>query len=144
MREVRPLPRRGQAHEDSVVESELKRWGLWCGLQYAAEGYAPSSTIAQILSGRADRPGHRVLCIDPPEHFWEKNRRVLMLRRELYEVLVARYCVPLKRDGQLYRVSELAGFLGIAPETYLFRIAQAKRGYKRLLFPDLALSGVAC
>lgn len=132
--------------EDSVVDSDLRRWGFWCGLQYAADGHSPINTLKQILSGRGNNPEHKILVIDPPERvrFWEKNARVLMLRREYYEALVAYYCLPMKKDGHPYRASELGEFLGIKPEAYLDRLARGRRGYKSLLFPDLVLSRAAC
>lgn len=123
------------------MESDLRRWGLWTGIQYAAEGYSPTSTLSQIFSGRSERPGHRILCVDPPAHskFWEINRSVLLLRRELWEVLVARYALPVKPTGQPYYISELAGFLSVSPNAFVDRLSGAKRGYKRILFGDLAL-----
>jgi len=127
----------GRSLEDSVVNSELSRWGFWCGLQYAAEGYSPTNTLSQIFCGRSGRPGHKILCIDPPERtkFWQINARILMLRRELYEALVARYCLPMKATGHPYYPSELAEFLGIDPHVYAHRLALARRAYKGILFP---------
>jgi hypothetical protein len=136
-----------RSHEDSVVEYELRRWGYWAGIQYAAEGYAPMNTLSQILSGRSERPGHRILCIDPPTRtrFWEINARVLMLKRELYEVLVARYCLPMKQDGQPYRTTEVAPFLGISPPLFADRLMRARLGYKRMIFPEIVeLRRAAC
>jgi hypothetical protein len=132
--------------EDSVVNSELSRWGFWCGLQYAADGYSPTSTLSQIFCGRSERPGHRILVIDPPERskFWQINARILMLRRELYEVLVARYCLPVKSTGHPYYPSELATFLGITAHVYAERLALARRTYQGILFPDLVLINAAC
>ena len=125
------------SHEDSVVESECKRWGFYLGRQYAADGYSPSSTLAQIYSGRSDNPQHRILCTDPPPIFWEINARVLMLRREYYEVLVARYALPCKADGQPYRTTEVAPLLGITAEVFADRLYLARKGYKRMIFPEL-------
>lgn len=137
---------RGRTYEDQVTQGELSRWGFWCGIQYAAEGYSPINTLKLIFSGRANNPGHRILCVDPPKRsrFWEINANVLMMRREFYEVLVARYALPMKDTGQPYYVSEIAGFLGITPELYLERLARATRGYKGIIFPDLALTAAAC
>lgn len=139
---------RGRSHEDSVVESELRRWGIWTGIQYAAEGYSPMSTLTQILSSKTNKSGHKILCVDPPERsrFWEIHPRVLSLRpqRELYEVLVARYALPRRDDGREFYISELAGFLGITVDSFVERLARAKRGYKVQLFPDLVLSAAVC
>lgn len=127
------------SQEESAVEHELKRWGWWLGIQYAADGYSPTSTLAQLLSGRGSRIGHRILCKDPPasSKFWEYNRTVLKLRRELYEVLVARYAVPCRYDtGQPYRAVELAEFLGLPLHVYVDRLAEARAAYRRLIFPE--------
>ena len=130
--------RRGRTHEDSVVESDLRRWGLWLGIQYAADGYPPTSTLEHIFSGRGDNPGHRILCVDPPARFWEINRNVLMLRRELYEALVAKYALPCRPGtAEHYYTSELAGFLRIEPELFLDRLIAGKRGYRRMIFPEM-------
>jgi hypothetical protein len=138
---------KGRTHEDQVTHGELSRWGFWCGIQYAADGYSPINTLKLIFSGRGNNPGHRVLCIDPPTRtrFWEINANILMMRREFYEVLVARYALPCKPStGHPYYASELAGFLGITPELYLERLARATRGYKSIIFPDLVLSQATC
>lgn len=126
--------------EESAVEYELRRWGLWLGIQYAADGYSPMCTLAQLLCGRGSRVGHRVLCVDPPEHskFWEYNRNVLKLKREHYEVLVGRYALPCKpHNGEPYKVTELAPLLGISPEEYLDRLSAARAAYRRVIFPDI-------
>ena len=132
--------------EQSAVEWELRTWGYHLGVQFAAEGYSPTNTIAQIMSGRGSKVGHKILCRDPPEKFWEFNRNVLRLKREFYEVLVARYAVPCRYDtGEPYRATELAAFLGICPEIYLDRLNKARAAYRSLIFPmpfvkDLVLS----
>lgn len=127
---------RGSSHEDSTVHAELARWGHWLGRQFASEGYSPSNTIAQIMSGRGSKVGHKILCLDPPPRFWEFNRNVLRLNRELYEVLVARYALPCKYDtGEPYRAVELAAFLGIPLSTYVNRLDAARASYRRLIFP---------
>ncbi len=87
------------------------------------------------MSGRGSKVGHKVLCKDPPAKFWEFNRNVLRLKRDFYEVLVARYAVPCKPDtGEPYRATELASFLHIHPELYLNRLAKARAGYRSLIF----------
>lgn len=136
---------KGRSFEDSVVESDFRRWGFWTGVQYAAEGYSPTSTLSQILSGRSDRPGHRILCVDPPEksRFWEINRRVRKLDRELFEVLVARYALPCRPDGQPYRSSEVAPLIGISGTLFAMRLSAARVHYKRLIYPEIVASRVA-
>lgn len=124
--------------EESAVEWELKYWGYHVGRQYASEGYSPSNTLAQIMSGRGSKVGHKVLCLDPPARFWQFNSNVMQLNRELYEVLVARYAVPCNYDtGQPYRAVELAAFLGIPISKYVDRLALARAGYKRIVFPEV-------
>jgi hypothetical protein len=133
---------RGQTQEESAVEWELKRWGFWLGRQFASEGYSPSNTLAQIMSGRGSKVGHKILCLDPPPKFWEFNRNVLQLKRELYEVLVARYAIPCKYEtGEPYRATELAAFLGIPISTYVDRLNKARIAYRGLIFPIFYVRG---
>ena len=129
-------------HEDSVVESELRRWGFWLGLQYASDGYSPMSTLVQLLCGRGSRTGHRILCLDPParSRFWEINRQVLQLQREQYEVLAARYALPCKPDGQPYSGREIAPFLGVSEPLFWHRLSAARNAYRRLIFSPVLLT----
>ena len=121
--------------EDSAVVSDLKYWGYHKGKQYAADGYSPENTLAQILSGRSDFGGHKILCLDMPQRAWEINYRVMELPTDYIMVLVARYCLPVKsQSGQLYEAPELAELLGVSVSTYKFRLTQAKKYYRRLLF----------
>lgn len=121
--------------EDSAVVSDLKYWGYHKGKQCAADGYSPTSTLDQLLSGRSDFGGHRVLCLDMPRKAWEINYRVMSLPTDYKAVLMARFCLPVKSDtGQPYEPLELADFLGISVSTYRHRLMQAKRSYKRLIF----------
>lgn len=123
--------------EDSAVNSDLGYWGFWAGIQYAADGYPPASTIENIMSGRGDRPSHRVLCVDPKPRFWEINSRIMRLRREFYEVLVARYALPCKSSGQPYTAREVAPLLGITSGEFAERLRLARLGYKRILFAEV-------
>lgn len=137
--------RRGYSFEQSVVNADLSYWGFWKGLQYAAEGYSPTSTLAQIFSGRSDNPGHRILCLDMKPRAWEINGRIYRyLPMDEIEALTARYCLPVRSDGQPYRATELAGFLRIDPEDYLQRLANGRASYRALIFTDLALTSEAC
>jgi len=138
--------RGGYGFEQSVVNGDLSYWGFWKGLQYAAEGYSPMNTLAQILSGRCDNPGHRILCLDMKPRAWEVNGRIYRhLPMFQIEALTARYCLPVKKiDGQPYRATELADLLGISPEDYLDRLALGKASYRAIIFSDLALTPAAC
>jgi hypothetical protein len=131
--------------EDSVVNGDLSYWGFWKGLQYAAEGYSPTSTLAQILSGRSDNPGHRVLCLDMKPRAWQINGRLYThLPMNQIGALTARYCLPVRPDGQPYRATELAEFLEVEPVAYLDCLARGRAAYKALIFSDLALTREAC
>jgi hypothetical protein len=134
-----------RSFEDSVVNADLSYWGFWKGLQYAAEGYSPANTLAQIFSGRSDNPGHRILCLDMKPRAWQINGRIYRyLPMEEIEALTARYCLPVKPEGHPYRATELAELLCIAPEDYLHRLAQGRASYRSLIFTDLALTREAC
>lgn len=131
--------------EDSVVNGDLSYWGFWKGLQYAAEGYSPVNTLSQIMSGRSDNPGHRVLCLDMKPRAWQINGRIYgRLPRWQIAALTARFCLPVRADGQPYRATELAGFLEVDPQTYLDDLAQGRAAYKAIIFTDLALARAAC
>ena len=137
--------RHSRTFEDSVVNADLSYWGFWKGLQYAAEGYSPMNTLAQIFSGRSDNPGHRVLCLDMKPRAWAINGRIYnFLPMEEIEALTARYCLPVRPDGHPYRATELAGFLGVTPEDYLMRLGNGRASYRALIFTDLALTREAC
>ena len=121
--------------EDSVVVSDLKYWGYRKGKQRAADGSAATNTIDQIMSGRGGKVGHKVLCLDMPQRAWEINRRVFELPTDYISVLIARYCLPVKlHNGQPYESWELAELLDVELRTYQYRLTQARKCYKRLLF----------
>lgn len=119
------------SYEQSVATSELKRWGFWKGLQYAADGWPPSNTLAQIMSGRADRPGHRILVLEMPAEVWRINAAVMKLPTDYVAVLVSRYCLPVQAEtGEPYAVDFLASLLGISPGRYATRLDAARRAYQ--------------
>ena len=121
--------------EDSATVSDLKYWGYHKGKQCAADGYSPVNTLDQLMSGRGDCGGHRVLCLDMPPEAWRINARVMELPTDYIAVLLARFCLPVKaHNGQPYDAHELAVILGVSVTTYKFRLTQAKRYYRRLLF----------
>ncbi len=130
---IRP-GRAPQTFESSVVESDLKYWGYWKGRQCAADGYSPENSIAQIMSGRSDRPGHRVLCLDMKPRAWQINARVLRLPAVLVEALIARYCLPVKLTGHPYQGHELADVLGVSHSVFRQRLADARRQYRAHVF----------
>lgn len=135
MEERRRAGRRPQQFEDSVVQSDLKYWGYHKGKQYAAEGWAPANTLAQIMSGRTDNPGHRVLCLDLPAGVWPINSRVMMLPTDYVGALVARYCLPVEREtGRPFDPSYLAELLGTTLPTYRKRLTLARAAYRTMLF----------
>lgn len=121
--------------EQSVVNAELSHWGFWKGLQYAADGYAPANTLAQIMSGRTENPGHRVLCLDMPKRAWEVNSVVMRLPTDYIAVLIARYCLPVDpATGRPYEIPYLAGLLEISIPTYRQRLYYARTAYRIRVF----------
>ncbi len=122
-------------YEQSVASSELKYWGYHKGKQFAAEGWAPSNTLAQIMSGRSDNPGHRILCLDMPASVWPINAAVMRLPTDYVAVLVSRYCLPVEPNtGRPYEAHYLADLLGIGAQTYRDRLSRAREAYSRLIF----------
>lgn len=128
--------RRRRTFEDSAAHSDLSMWGFWKGLQLAADGYSPMNTLTHILSGRGEKPGHKILCLDMKPRAWEVNARVFSLERELIDVLVARYCLPVNPNGQPYRTTDIAPYLGITSSLFDERLNRARERYKALIFPQ--------
>lgn len=130
--------RRGRprmSYEQNVATSELKFWGYHKGKQYAADGWPPENTLAQLLSGRTNRPGHRVLVLEMPPDAWRINAAVMRLPTDYVAVLVSRYCLPVESStGRPYEPVFLAGLLGIDVQTYRERLAKAREAYGRLIF----------
>jgi hypothetical protein len=126
--------------EEQEAVSDLKFWGLWKGVQYAAEGYSPENTLTRILTGGVGQAGHKILCVDMPPRAWRINGRVFSLDMVHIEALVARYCLPLKPNGHTFEPREIAPLLGISERLYRHRIGQARRAYKDRLFVPLAFS----
>lgn len=132
------LGRRKRTFEDSVVHSDLCYWGYWKGRQYAADGSSPINTLSQILSGVGGQPGHKVLCLDMKPRAWQINAKVFSLPSELREVLVGRYCLPVKENGQPYKTEEIAPLLRITPRGFYKRLAQARQAYTSMVFEHFA------
>ena len=133
--------RRGRpklSYEQNVATSELKYWGYHKGKQYAADGWSPINTLAQLLSGRTNRPGHRILVLEMPPEAWRINASVMRLPTDYIAVLVSRYCLPVEpTTGRPYDAPYLAGLLGIDAQTYRNRLAKAREAYGRLIFGEV-------
>ena len=112
------------------------------GAAHAAEGYAPANTLAQLLSGRTDNPGHRILCLDMPARAGLINSVVMRLPTDYVAVLTARYCLPVEPStGRPYEVSFLSELLGISTSVYRFRLHRAKVAYRQKIFSPTIASG---
>jgi hypothetical protein len=121
--------------EDNVVRADLSFWGFHKGKQCASDGYSPSNTLAQIMSGRTDNPGHKILCMDMPGRAWEINSEVMRLPRDYVAVLIARYCLPVEpTTGRPYDIEFLANLLGISVPLYRKRLYYAKAAYRVRVF----------
>lgn len=128
-------PKESRAFEDSVVRADLSMWGYQKGKQCAADGYSPVNTLDQIMSGRSDNPGHRVLVLDMPERAWAVNRIVMSLPRDYIQILIARYCLPVEpTTGRPYDIAFLADLLGISVPLYRKRLYFAKAAYRIRVF----------
>lgn len=129
-----------QSYEQSVVSSELKYWGFHKGKQFAADGWPPESTIAQLLSGRSDRAGHKILVLEMPADAWQINATIMRLPTDYIAVLVSRYCLPVEpTSGRLYEQAYLAGLLGIDLPTYRARLSLARDAYAGLIFTPMQM-----
>jgi hypothetical protein len=135
--------------EDSAVVSDLRYWGLWKGIQCAADGYSPESTIRELLSGRTEISGHRILCKEMPDRAWEIDVRVRQIPLPFRAALFVRYCLQMKENADKsmrpYNEHELARFLDVSVRMYRALLVSAKNRYKTMLFgPPLNLLKAAC
>jgi len=129
------VPRESREFEDTVVRADLSMWGFFKGRQCAADGYSPVNTLDQLMSGRTDNPGHRVLVLDMPERAWAVNRIVMSLPRDYISTLIARYCLPVEpTTGRPYEPAFLSGLLGISLSLYRKRLYYAKAAYRIRVF----------
>lgn len=136
----RPRGRPRQTYEQNVVTSELKYWGYHKGKQYAADGWAPESTLTQLLSGRGGTVGHKILVLEMPPEAWRVNAIVMKLATDYIAVLVSRYCLPVVREtGRPYDQAFLAGLLGVDLLTYRARLSKARDAYAGLIFTPLQM-----
>jgi hypothetical protein len=120
--------------EDSAVVSDLKYWGYFKGRQCAADGYPPESTLRELLSGRTDDTGHRILCLDMTPKAWQINARVMTLPTDYIAALIGRFCLPIRSDGHPYEASQIAEALGVGIWTYKHRLTAAKKLYREKIF----------
>ena len=140
IQERKPRGRPRLTYEQSVINSELKFWGYHKGKQYAADGWSPNNTLAQLLSGRSDRVGHRILVLEMPPDAWRINAAVMRLPTDYIAALVSRYCLPVVPEtGRPYEPAFLAGLLGIDLGTYRDRLVRAKIAYGSLIFTSAEL-----
>ncbi len=120
--------------QDRVIESELKYWGFWHGIQLAADGHSPESTIKELMGGDKPVTKDKILVIDPPKRWWPIHRTILSLTYDHRKVLIAQYCVPPQDDGRMRTMSELATILKWSRREYLNHLWSAKRAYKLKVF----------
>jgi hypothetical protein len=129
--EFKPKARR---FEDSAVQQDLKYWGYHKGKQLAADGYPAGQTIKELMAGDSGRPGHKILVRDMPPRAWQINAMLMRLPDHLIEVLVGRYCLPCKPNGNPYESDEIAEFIGVTRRTYFRHLNKARSLYKTMIF----------
>jgi hypothetical protein len=141
------LMRTRRSEAGAQAEADLKFWGFHVGKQYAADGYPTAASgyadlsLKALLSGHSDlnpRAARFGLNIrDMPGDAWLINARVMQLRRELREVLLARYALPMDYEtGQPYRAEMLADELGLKVHTYFRRLRDARDKFARLYLAE--------
>ena len=129
------------------AEADLKYWGFSVGKQYAADGYPPETpgyanfSLKALLSGHSDMnpnaEGFGINLRDMAADAWRINARVMLLRRELREVLIARYCVPINYGtGNPFTHDVLAEALGLSSRTYSRRLTEARDKFARLVLAE--------
>lgn len=125
--------RRKLSEAAARAEADLRYWGYHIGKQYAADGYPDENPLLALLSGHSDlNPvGARfgVNMIDVPADAWRIHQIVLDLPRDLRDVLIARYCLPVDESGRPYEARVLAEALRLSVRTYFRKLADARRKY---------------
>lgn len=119
------------------LRHRLTRWGYFIGLQAAADGYPPASTITRIMMAPAPgKPSSKILVRDLPPDVWRMHFVIKALPEHLQEALLAHYALPPKEtpSGVIMRTGrDLANLLGISHDAYRGRLKRAHRKLGQLL-----------
>jgi hypothetical protein len=123
------------------IDAELNSWGRWIERHADYTGHpSVNFLVAQFYGAGGSTPGHRVLCLDMPDHIYATHARVLRLNEREREAVYLFFAVKLKADGTLWTVAEKSRIYGIKEESLRRRLARARYRILGLPVPD-ALTG---
>lgn len=120
-----------------AIDSELNRWGRWIERHADYTGHPSINVlVAQFYGAGGGTPGHRILCLDMPDHIYATHGRVLRLTESEKEAVYLFFAVKLKSDGTLWTVEERCRIYGIKEESLRRRLARARYKILGLPVPD--------
>lgn len=89
---------------------------------------------AGLMGGRVQSKGdgHKILCVDTPRHLQKVD--ILIRRLPLMEALAVKvwYCAPLKEDGTIYTMQELAQKAHIGLRVFENNLRAARKSLTRM------------
>jgi hypothetical protein len=110
-----------------AIDGELNRWGRWIERHADYTGHpSVNALVAQLYGAGGGTPGHRVLCLDMPDHIYATHGRVLRLPEAEKEAVYLFFAVQLKEDGTVWTAAEKCRIYGIKEESMRRRLARAR------------------
>jgi hypothetical protein len=120
-----------------AIDGELNRWGRWIERHADYTGHPSVNFLVAALHGRGGgSPGHRILCLDMPDHIYATHGRVLRLPEGEQEAIYLLFAVQVKEDGTLWSVEEKCRIYGIQEASMRRRIARARYRILGLPVPE--------
>jgi hypothetical protein len=120
-----------------AIDGELNSWGRWIERHADYTGHpSVNFLVAQLYGAGGGTPGHRVLCLDMPDHVYATHMRVLMLNENEREAVYLFFAVKLKPDGTLWSVAEKSRIYGIKEDSLRRRLARARYRILGLPVPE--------
>lgn len=110
-----------------AIDGELNRWGRWLERHADYTGHpSVNALVAQLYGAGGSCPGHRILCLDMPDHIYATHGRVLRLPEAEQEAVHLFFAVRMKDDGTLWTVAERCAMVGIHEDSMRRRLARAR------------------
>jgi hypothetical protein len=110
-----------------AIDGELNRWGRWIERHADYTGHpSVNCLVAQLYGAGGGTPGHRILCLDMPDHIYATHGRVLRLPEAEKEAVYLFFAIRVKEDGTLWTVTERCRMAGIQEDSMRRRLARAR------------------
>lgn len=120
-----------------AIDGELNRWGRWIERNSDYTGHPSiNAIVAQLHGAGGGTAGHRILCLDMPDHIYATHGRVLRLTESEQEAVYLYFAVKLKPDGTLWTVAERCRIAGIQEDSLRRRLSRARYKILGLPVPD--------